>query len=306
MQTTLRTIVTSMLEIAYEQTGPDTGKPILLLHGFPYDVRQYDEVRERIAREDRCIIVPYLRGFGPTRYLAQQLFRSGQQAALGKDIVDLMDALKIDRASLVGYDWGGRGACVAAALWPDRVRALVAVGGYTVQDIAKAAITPESPEQEWQFWYQWYFQTERGRKGLDTNRDELCRLLWKLWSPTWKFSDEMFSATAKSFHNSDFVATAIHSYRHRYANAPGDPALEELEVQLTRKPPIRCPVIVLHGEDDRVNPPSTSEGQENHFTSDHERRVLRGIGHCPPSESPDEVADAIEDVIELQTRRHAA
>jgi pimeloyl-ACP methyl ester carboxylesterase len=171
MQTTLRTLVTSTLEIAYEQTGFDTAEPILLLHGFPYDVRQYDEVRDRIARNDRRIIVPYLRGFGPTRYLSQRSFRSGQQAALGQDIVDLMDALKIDRATLVGYDWGGRGACVAAALWPDRVRALVAIGGYTVQDIAEAAITPESAEQEWQFWYQWYFQTERGRRGLDANRE---------------------------------------------------------------------------------------------------------------------------------------
>jgi len=306
MQTTLRTIVTSTLEIAYEQTGLDTAEPILLLHGFPYDVLQYDEVRDRIAREDRRIIVPYLRGFGPTRYLSERSVRSGQQAALGKDIIDLMDALKIDRATLVGYDWGGRGACVAAALWPVRVRALVAVGGYTVQDIAKAALTPESPEQEWQFWYQWYFQTERGQRGLDANRDELCKLLWKLWSPSWKFSEEMFSATAKSFHNPDFVATAIHSYRHRYANAPGDPALDDLEAQLARKPPIRCPAIVLHGEDDRVNPPSTSQLQKGYFTSHYERRVLRGIGHCPPSESPDAVAQAIQDVLDLQMRRHTA
>ena len=251
-------------------------------------------------------LVPYLRGFGPTRYHSERSFRSGQQAALGKDILDLMDVLKIERATLVGYDWGGRGACVAAAVWPDRVQALVAVGGYTVQDIAKAAVTPESAEQEWQLWYQWYRQTERGRKGLEINRDEICRLLWKLWSPGWEFSEEIFSATAKSFHNPDFVATAIQSHRHRYANAPGDPALDEFEARLARKPPIRCPVIVLHGEHDRVNPPSTSQGQEDFFTSDYERRFLRGVGHCPPSESPDAVAQAIEDVIDLGVRRNAA
>jgi len=225
---------------------------------------------------------------------------------LGKDILDLLDALKIERATVVGYDWGGRGACVAAALWPRRVRALVSVGGYTVQDISKATITPESAEQELQFWYQWYFQTERGRQGLDIHRDEICRLLWTLWSPGWKFSQDLFRATAKSFQNPDFVATAIQSYRHRYSNAPGDPALEELEVQLAKRPPISCPTIVLHGEDDRVNPPSTSQGQEDYFTSDYERRVLRGVGHCPPSESPNEVAQAIEDVMNLQIHRQVA
>jgi pimeloyl-ACP methyl ester carboxylesterase len=170
-----------------------------------------------------------------------------------------------------------------------------------VQDIARAALTPESAEQEWQFWYQWYFQTERGRQGLDTNRNELCRLLWKLWSPGWKFSEDLFSATAKSFHNPDFVATVIQSYRHRYRNAPGDPALEEFEAQLARRPSIRCPTIVLHGEDDRVNPPSSSEDQERYFTG-----VLRSVGHCPPGESPNEVAQAIKDVMSLQAQRRTA
>jgi len=306
MQTTFRSIVTPVLEIAYEQSGLDTGEPILLLHGFPYDVREYDEVRDLIAGEDCRIIVPYLRGFGPTRYRSEQSVRSGQQAALGKDIVDLLDALKIERATLVGYDWGGRAACVAAALWPGRVRGLVSVGGYRVQDIAKAALTPESAEQEWQFWYQWYFQTERGRQGLETNRDELCRLLWKVWSPGWKFSEDLFLTTAKSFHNPDFVATVIQSYRHRYRNAPGDPALEQFEAQLAGRPPIGCPTIVLHGEDDRVNPPSTSQGQEDYFTSEYERRLLRAVGHCPPAESPNEVAQAIQAIMRLETHRRTA
>lgn len=238
MQTTNHSVASSALHIAYEQTGPDGGEPILLLHGFPYDVRQYDEVRDGIASDDRRVIVPYLRGFGPTRYLSEEVFRSGQQAALGKDIIDLLDALKIERATLVGYDWGGRGACVAAALWPSRVRALVSVGGYTIEDIAKSAVTPQFAEQEHQFWYQWYFQTERGRQGLEQRREELCKLLWSMWSAAWQFDEEVFATTAKSFHNPDFVSTVIHSYRHRYANVAGDPTLELFEARLAERPVI--------------------------------------------------------------------
>ena len=299
MQTTLHSVKTPMLHIAYEQTGPDSGEPIVLLHGFPYDVREYDEVRARIARENRRIIVPSLRGFGGTRYVSDEVFRSGQQAALGKDVVDLLDALRVERATLVGYDWGGRAACVAAALWPERVRALVSAGGYTVQEIAKAAVTPGSAKQEMQNWYQWYFQTERGRRGLEANRDELCRLLWSMWSPTWRFDDNLFAATAKSFENSHFVATVIHSYRHRYANAEGDPGLEEFEERLAKKPVIACPTVALQGEDDRVNPPSTSEGHEDQFTHHYERRLLPNVGHCPPAEDPLAVAEAMEDVMRL-------
>ena len=291
--------MTSALQVAYEQTGPDSGEPILLLHGFPYDVREYDHVRDSIAGEDRRIIAPYLRGFGPTSYRSEQSFRSGQQAALGKDIVDFLDALGLERATLVGYDWGGRGACVAAALWPGRVRALVTVGGYTVQDIARSAVMPESAEQERQFWYQWYFQTERGRHGLENNRDELCRLLWSAWSPAWKFSEDEFNTTAKSFRNPDFVATVIQSYRHRYGNTAGDPDLEVFEAHLAKQPPVACPAIVLHGDDDRVNPPSASEGHERHFTGPYERRILHNVGHCPPAEAPDEVGRAIEDILHL-------
>lgn len=299
MHTKTQSVQTSSLGIAYEQTGPDSSRPILLLHGFPYDVREYDGVRDRISANDRRIIVPYLRGFGGTRYLSQEVFRSGQQAALGKDILDLLDALNIEQAVLVGYDWGGRGACVAAALWPDRVQALITIGGYTVEDIAKAAVTPASAEQEQAFWYQWYFQTERGRRGLEENREGLCRLMWRMWSPGWPYEDDLFQATARSFHNPDFVSTVIHSYRHRYANVNGDPALEELETLLAKKPAIRCPVIVLHGDEDQVTPPSMSDGQEQFFTGFHERRVLSQVGHCPPAESPDTVSRAIEDVLTL-------
>lgn len=299
MQTFLHTADTSALHVAYEQTGPDTGDPILLLHGFPYDVRQFDDLRDRMASPSRRLIVPYSRGFGATRFRSQDIIRSGQQAALGKDVVDLLDALNIQTATLVGFDWGSRAACVAAALWPERVRALVSVGGYTIQDIAQAAVRPAPSEQEHRFWYQWYFQTQRGHAGLEQNRDEICRLLWKLWSPTWRFDDARFAVTAKSFHNPDFVPTVIHSYRHRYGNAPGDPALESLEQRLAQKPKIAAPTIALEGEDDGVNPPSTSEGQEYLFTGHYERRLLAGIGHCPPAEAPDTFASAIEDILRI-------
>lgn len=267
---------TPTLQVAYEQTGPISGDPVLLLHGFPYDVREFDAVRNRLT--GRRVIVPYLRGFGPTRYRSRETMRSGQQAALGKDVLDVLDALHIPRATLVRYDWGGRAACVAAAKWAERPRALVSVGGYTIQNIAKSAAEPESPEQEQQYWYQWYFQLERGRAGLEVNRQEICKLLWKLWSPTWAFDNKLFNETAKSFDNPDFVATAIQSYRHRCANAPGDPALEPLEAALAGKPKIKAPTIVLHGEMDTVNPPSTSEGKESSSA------VTLNAGYCPTSD----------------------
>jgi pimeloyl-ACP methyl ester carboxylesterase len=302
VQAAVLSATTSTLQIVYEETGPASGDPVLLLHGFPYDVREYDGVRDRIATAGRRVIVPYLRGFGLTRYRSAGIVRSGQQAALGKDVVDLLDALKIERATLVGYDWGGRAACVAAALWPERVRALVSVGGYTIQDIAKAAVTPESAEQEHQFWYQWYFQTERGRAGLEQNRDALCKLMWRMWSPTWRFEDSLFEAAAKSFHNPDFVATVIQSYRHRYGNAAGDPGLEALEERLAQQPKVAVPAIVLHGECDSVTPPSASEGQKPRFSSYYERRVLPNVGHCPPAEAPEDVSRVIEEIFRISTR----
>jgi pimeloyl-ACP methyl ester carboxylesterase len=292
-------VVTPELHLVYEETGPASGDPVLLLHGFPYDVREYDGVRDRISSAGCRVIVPYLRGFGPTRYRSADIVRSGQQAALGRDVVDLLDALQIERATLVGYDWGSRAACVAAALWPARVRALVSVGGYTIQDIAKAAAAPESAEQEHQFWYQWYFQTERGRAGLEQNRHALCRLMWRMWSPTWQLENGLFETTAKSFDNPDFVATVIQSYRHRYGNAAGAPDLDLLEERLAQMPKIAATTVVLHGECDSVNPPSTSEGQECQFSGHYERRVLPNVGHCPPAEAPDEVGRAIEEILRL-------
>ncbi|HEY4358522.1 MAG TPA: alpha/beta hydrolase [Acidobacteriaceae bacterium] len=287
---------TPTLDIAYEQSGPSEGTPVLLLHGFPYDVRQYDTLRKSAHMEGLRVIVPYLRGFGGTRYLSKEIRRSGQQAALGKDVLEFLDALEIEKAVLVGYDWGGRAACVAAALWPDRVRGIVS-DGYSIQSLAKSAITPESAEQEHQFWYQWYFQTERGRQGLAENRRELSRLLWTMWSPGWRFSEEEFAQTARSFDNPDFVDTVIHGYRHRYANAIGDPSLQPLEDRLAGKPKITLPAITVHGAEDRVHPASKSAEEAPQFTSFYDRRILAGVGHCVPAEAPVEMGVAIADIL---------
>ncbi len=297
LDTGVRLASTPGLDIGYEQTGPDSGEAILLLHGFPYDVRSYDQVRRDLSATNHRLITPYLRGFGPTRYRAVETLRSGQQAAIGKDVVDLLDALKIERATLVGYDWGGRAACVVAALWPERVKALVAIGGHTIQNIAKSATTPALPEQVRLEWYQWYFQTEQGRAGLTQNREAFCKKCWQVWSPTWRFDEATFAATAKSFGNPDFVDTVIHSYRHRFGNVPGDPALEPLEKRLAEPRKIGVPTVVLHGEDDGVAPPTTSENQEMLFTDHYERHVLKGVGHDVPQEAPDNVVQALRSLL---------
>ena len=210
------------------------------------------------------VLTPWLRGYGPTRFLDPATPRSGQQAALGVDLRDFMDALGIGQAILGGYDWGGRAACVVAALWPERARGLVSITGYNIQNIP-ASGQPASAVTELRYWYQWYFQTERGRAGLRANRRDLARLLWRLWSPNWKFDDATFAQTAASFDNEDFVDVTIQSYRHRFANAPGDPILEELETRLAAQPNIAVPTIVLHGEADGVTPPDGSERRRAPF-----------------------------------------
>ena len=201
---TLKRARTKILEIAYEDSGPETGVPVVLMHGFPYDPRCFDEVVPLLVAAGCRTITPYIRGYGPTRFLSADTPRSGQQAAMGKDIIDLMDALNIPSAAMAGFDWGGRGVCVAAALWPERVRAVVLGNGYSVQDIAGNA-NPRPPAQEHRSWYQFYFHTERGRAGLAANRKEFCKLLWRLWSPNFKFDDARYDRTAISFENPDFV-----------------------------------------------------------------------------------------------------
>src|ERR687887_1800187 len=261
----LNGVRTSVLEIAYEESGPAHGTAVLLMHGFPYDPRTYDDVVPALADAGCRVIVPYLRGYGPTRFLAPDTLRSGQQAALGNDLKELMDALALERAVLAGYDWGGRAACIVAALWPERVRGLVSANGYNIQDIA-GSTKPAPAEQEYRFWYQYYFHTERGRAGLEANRRELCRLLWRLWSPTWRFDNATYERTAASFDNPDFVDVVIHSYRHRYGYAPGDPELEAIERRLAALPPIAAPTIVLSGTGDGVATPAPPANQARFFT----------------------------------------
>jgi pimeloyl-ACP methyl ester carboxylesterase len=292
----MKRVRTRTLEIAYEESGPDSGFPVLLMHGFPYDPRCYDEVVSALVARGHRTIVPYLRGYGPTRFLSAQTMRSGQQAAIGQDLLDLMDELALPRAILVGFDWGGRAACVVAALWPERVKGLVVANGYSIQDIA-AAKTPAPPAQENRLWYQYYFHTERGRAGLAANRGELCKLLWRLWSPNWKFDDATYERTAKSFDNPDFVDIVIHSYRHRFGYAPGDPAFEAIERKLAAQPPISVPTIVIQGEGDGVNLAAGSAAQPRFFTGAYERRLIPVIGHDVPQEAPADVARAVLELI---------
>lgn len=289
----MKTISAGTLEIAYLETGPTNEPTVILLHGFPYDVHAYDAIVERLAAAGRRCIIPFLRGYGPTRFLSDDTPRSGEQAALGADLLALMDALAIQTAVLGGYDWGGRAACIVAALWPDRVRGLVSCGaGYNIQNIAQATI-PALPAEEMRYWYQYYFHSERGRTALDDNRRRLCHFIWKLWSPSWAFDQQTFEQTAAAFDNPDFVEIVIHSYRHRFGLVPGDPALQSIEASLTRQPLISVPTIVLQGADDGVDPPSEAEHTKAHFTAAYERRIIAGTGHNLPQEAPEAFAEAI-------------
>jgi pimeloyl-ACP methyl ester carboxylesterase len=288
----LKRVEAGVLSVAYEETGAASGTPLLLLHGFPYDVHAYDEVTSLLVSGGGRVITPYLRGYGPTRFLSLETPRSGQQAVLAHDLVAFMDALGIQNAVLAGYDWGGRAACIVAALWPERVRGLVSGCGYNIQDIP-GAIKPQAPEVEWRLWYQYYFHGERGRAGLEQNRFELCQLLWRLWSPNWHFDEATYKRTADSFNNPDFVAVVIHSYRHRFGLVPGDPAVEDTERRLTALPPIAVPTIVLHGSADGVTPLDSSERHDQFFTAAYERRVIPGAGHNLPQETPHDFAGAV-------------
>ena len=290
---TLKYINAGDLCIAYEESGNINGVPVILLHGFPYDVRAYDEVAKNLLTKNCRIFVPYLRGFGPTKFLSPGTIRSGQQAALANDLVALMDALSIQKAILGGYDWGGRAACILSALFPGRVIGLVSVTGYNIQNIPKYS-EPDIPEIEMLNWYQYYFHSERGRLGLAKYRKELCRLLWSNWSPTWKFDDETYEATAASFANPDFVEIVVHSYRHRYGLANGDPKLDDMERALVKQPTIQVPAIVLDPDTDGVEPLSQTGKDAAYFTGGYERIIVNGIGHNVPQEAPGQFASAIQ------------
>jgi pimeloyl-ACP methyl ester carboxylesterase len=291
------TVLTPDLEIAYEAHCDPTGFPIVLLHGFPDDARAWDGVAPPLAAAGHRALVPYLRGHGPTRFLDPVAPRMAQQAAIGQDLLDFIDALALPRVALAGYDWGGRAACIAAIVAPARVRALVTIGGYNVQNTT-APTRPASAAQERAFWYQWYFNTERGRRGLEQNRREICRLLWRDWSPGWRFDDATFERTAQSFDSPDFVEVVIHSYRHRHGNAPGEARFDALERRLAERPPITVPTTVLHGADDTVDPPRQSERHMPLFPAGTERRVVPAAGHFLPREQPAAVAEALLALLE--------
>lgn len=295
MPAAIKHIRTATLDVAYEESGAG-GVPVFLLHGWPYDPRCYDDAVPPLVAAGCRVIVPYLRGFGPTRFLSAATPRSGQQAALGNDLRELMDALAIERAVLAGYDWGGRAACIVAALWPERARALLTVNGYNIQDIAGSA-KPAAPAQEHRFWYQYYFHGERGRAGLRQNRCAIARYIWSIWSPNWAFDDSTFERSAVSFDNPDFVDVTIQSYRHRFGYAPGDPALEAIEQRLAARPKIAVPTIALQGEADGVAPPETTENHAVFFTAFYRRDLVPKIGHNPPHEAPRLFADAVLELV---------
>ncbi|KAH8651448.1 Alpha/Beta hydrolase protein [Xylariales sp. PMI_506] len=287
----LKTVKTPSLEIAFYEYGSPTGWPVVLAHGFPYDVHAYDEVAPRLAEKGARVIVPYTRGYGPTRFLSAEAPRTGQQAALGQDIVELLDALGIaERAVLAGFDWGGLASCVAAALWPDRIAGLVSYAGYDVVDRA-AQRRPFDPSLERVMWYQHLFQHERGRACLESGRREIGRLLWREWSPAWAFGDALYERTAASFDNPDFVPVVIHCYRHVFGTEPGDPALEHLEERLAAKPKITVPTVTLDGTQDPLKP-GGSAAHADMFTGKHERRVF-DVGHAFPFEAPGAFVDAV-------------
>jgi pimeloyl-ACP methyl ester carboxylesterase len=290
---TLKSIAAGVLDVGYFDLGPADGPAVILLHGFPYDIHAYDAAAARLVEAGKRCIVPYLRGFGPTRFRSADTLRSGEQAALGADLIALMDALSIESAVVAGYDWGGRAACVVAALWPERVRGLVSCGvGYNIQDIAGAG-KPADAETEHRLWYQYYFHGARGRAGMSANRRDLCQLLWRQWSPTWTFDDATFARTAESFDNPDFVEVVIHSYRHRFGLVAGDDACSDIERRLQSQPTIAVPSIVLLGQDDGVTPPPADDRERRRFGAQYQRRIIAGVGHNLPQEAPEAFVEAV-------------
>ncbi|MBR1156828.1 alpha/beta hydrolase [Bradyrhizobium sp. JYMT SZCCT0428] len=292
----LRSIDAGVLKIAYYEAGPADGPVVMLMHGFPYDIHAYVDVAPQLAAEGCRVIVPYLRGYGPTRFRDKVTRRSGEQAALGADLMALMDALGIKRAVLAGYDWGGRAACIGAALWPERCIGLVSVNGYNIQDIAKAMV-PARPDREVALWYQYYFQLERGRAGLAADRRGIAKLLWQQWSPNWHFDDACFERTAVAHDNPDYVDVVIHSYRHRYGLAEGDPQYADLQRRLVAQPAIVVPTITLDGDGDGVSPATDGSKSAPKFAGRRVHRVVPRAGHNLPQEEPEAFAAAVLELI---------
>jgi pimeloyl-ACP methyl ester carboxylesterase len=293
----IRRIEAGALNVAYSEQGPASGPVAVLLHGFPYDIHSYVDVAPMLAARGCRAIVPYLRGFGPTRFRVQATPRSGEQASIGADLIALMDALGVQRAVFAGYDWGGRAACVAAALWPERCTGLVSVNGYLIQDIANAML-PAKPEREVPLWYQYYFQLDRGRAGLAANRREIAEILWKQWSPNWHFDDACLDRTTTAHDNPDYVDVVIHSYRHRFGLADGDPQYADIQRRLAKLPPINVPAITLDGDADGVVPATDGSASASKFPARRAHRVIPRAGHNLPQEEPEDFAAAVMELIE--------
>uniref|UniRef100_A0AAU2UYM5 Alpha/beta hydrolase n=1 Tax=Streptomyces sp. NBC_00003 TaxID=2903608 RepID=A0AAU2UYM5_9ACTN len=291
------------LNIGYVEAGPPRGPVVVLLHGWPYDIHSYAEVTPLLAAHGYRVIVPHLRGHGTTRFRSDKAFRNAQQAVVALDIVALMDALKIEKAVLAGFDWGARTADIIAALWPRRCRALVSVTGYLITNRERNKV-PLAPEAEWAWWYQYYFATERGRLGLEGNKHAFTKLIWRNVSPTWQFDDPTFDRTAASFDNPDWVPIVIHNYRWRLGLADGDPRYDHLEQRLAQSPAIATPTVTLDGELDPFTPPGDGAGYRDHFTGAYDHRTLKGIGHNVPQEAPEAFAQAVVDASDQIARKH--
>ena len=294
----VRHVLTETLDVAYVEDGPPDGAPVVLLHGFPYDIHSYVDVAPLLAAAGFRVVVPFLRGHGSTLFRDPDRPRSGQQAALGVDVIELLDALGIPRAIFAGYDWGGRAACVAAALWPQRCEGLVSVNGYLIQDIARA-MAPLSPELEAGFWYFFYFLTDRGRAGLTAYRREIAQVIWRRNSPAWQFQDAVLRRATAAFDNPDYVDVVLHSYRHRLGQAPGDPCYDEVERRLATLPTITVPTVTLDGQADGNFPATDGAAAATHLSGPHHHRQVPAAGHNLPQEAPGEFVAAIREVRRL-------
>ncbi len=294
----LRHVRTDTLDIAYAELGPATGAPVILLHGWPYDIHAFVDVAPLLAAEGRRVIVPYVRGYGDTRFLSADAVRNGQPAAVARDTVEMMDALKIESAVLAGFDWGARTADIIAALWPQRCKALVSVSGYLIGS-QEAGRAPLPPEAELQWWYQFYFATDRGRDGYEKYRREFSRLIWKLASPKWNFDDATFARSAAAFDNPDHVAVVIHNYRWRQGLAKGEARYDAIEAKLAAAPTISVPTITMEGDANGApHPPPAAYASK--FVGRYAHRTIDGgVGHNLPQEAPEAFARAVVDVSKL-------
>ena len=298
MNQELRSVQTAVLDIGYEESGDGSGFPIILLHGFPYDIRSWDGVVPPLAEAGYRILVPYLRGYGTTRFRDPDVPRMAEQTAIAQDVIDFADALELERFATAGFDWGNRAACITSILHPERVRAQVAIGGYSVQDTVSPSRPSSSAAGEARLWYQWYFNTERGRAGLEVNRHGIVRYLWETWSPTWDYTDAVYDRSAPAFDNPDFVDVVIHSYRHRHGYVAGEDRFLAVERRLAERPPITVPAIVLRGNDSGFGRPSADpSGDQRRFTNLVARRIIDGAGHDLAPQRPEAVSDALLELL---------